>query len=100
MDFIPISSSKFDVFETLSEGNRRACFDVTIILDEVSEVSETFSLQLSFDDFVDEGVRNIVIIKPSVVYVTIQDTAVAGKISCIAVTHHYTFLTFTYLLQK
>lgn len=74
MDFTPLTHSNLDVFERLNNGSRSACFDVTITLDQEFEASETFSLQLGLDAFGNEGVRNIVTIEPSVVYVTIQDT--------------------------
>ena len=74
LDFTPIRSSNFDVFETLDQNNRRACFSVFITLDQEMEDTETFSLQLSFDEFVPDSVGSIITIEPSVVYVTIEDT--------------------------
>ena len=72
LDFTPITSSNLDVFETLNQNNRRACFIVSITLDQEIEISETFSLQLSLDEFVPDSVRSIVTIEPNVVYVTIE----------------------------
>ena len=72
LDFTPITSSKLDVFETLYQNNRRACFIVSITLDQEIEISETFSLQLSLDEFVPDSVRSIVTIEPNVMYVTIE----------------------------
>ena len=83
VDFTPIRSSTLDVFETLEQDNRRACFDVTINNDQVFENSETFSLLLSFDEQVLDSVRNIVTIEPSVVYVTIEDTTGMQNVSKI-----------------
>ena len=74
VDFTPIRSSNLDVFVTLDRNNRIACFDVTINNDQPSENTESFSLLLSFDEFVPDSVRSIVTIAPSVVYVTIEDT--------------------------
>ena len=74
LDFTPIRSRNLDVFETLDRNNRRACFDVTINNDQLSENTETFSLLLSFDEFVPDSVRSIVTIAPNVVFVTIEDT--------------------------
>ena len=75
LDFTPIRSRNLDVFETLNQNNRRPCFSVSINNDQAFEDTETFSLQLSFDVFIDDAVRNIVVIEPSVVYVTIEDTS-------------------------
>ena len=72
LDFTSITSSKLDVFETLYQNNRRACFIVSITLDQEIEISETFSLQLSLDEFVPDSVRSIVTIEPNVMYVTIE----------------------------
>ena len=83
LDFTPIRSSNFDVFETLNQNNRRACFDVTINNDQAFENTETFSLMLSFDELVPDSVRSIVTIDPSVVYVTIEDTTGMQNISKI-----------------
>ena len=74
MDFTPIDSTNLDVFETLNQNSRRACFFVSITNDFVFENDETFSLVLNFDDFVPDGVRNVVTIEPNTVYVTIEDT--------------------------
>ena len=75
MDFTPIRSSNLDVFDTLDQNNRRACFIVFISLDQEIENSETFSLQLrSLYEFVPDSGRSIVTIEPNVVYVTIEDT--------------------------
>ena len=74
LDFTPIRSSNLDVFETLNLHSRRACFVVSINNDLVFENDETFSLVLSLDPFVPDGLRNVVTIEPSVVYVTILDT--------------------------
>ena len=83
LDFTPIRSSNFDVFETLNQNNRIACFDVTINNDQAFENTETFSLLLGFDDFVPESVRSIVTIEPSVVYVTIEDTIGRQNVSLL-----------------
>ena len=71
LDFTPIRSRNL---ETLHQNKRRACFSVSIILDQDIEYSETFSLQLSFNESVPDSVRSIVTIEPNVVYVTIEDT--------------------------
>ena len=60
------------LYNTLDQNNRRACFIVSISLDQEIEISETFSLQLSLDEFVPDSVRSIVTIEPNVVYVTIE----------------------------
>ena len=83
VDFTPIRSSNFDVFETLNQNYRRACFDVTITPDQAFENTETFSLLLSFDELVPESVRSIVTVEPSVVYVTIEDTTGMQNVSKI-----------------
>ena len=74
LDFTPIRFVNLDVFETLDQNSRRACFVVSINNDLVFENVETFSLLLSLDPFVPDGVRNVVTIEPNVVYVTILDT--------------------------
>ena len=76
-------TSNFDVFETLNQNNRRACFDVTINNDQAFENTETFSLLLSFDELVPDSARSIVTIEPSVVYVTIEDTTGMQNVSKI-----------------
>ena len=61
------------MFITLSGSERRGCFDVSIIDDLVLEEIESFTLSLSLDDFVPEGVRDQVTLDPSEVYVNIID---------------------------
>nr|CAI68017.1 LPS-binding protein [Suberites domuncula] len=73
LDYTPIRSSNLDVFGTLSQNQRRACFDVRITSDNVFENDETFSLRLDFDELVPQATRDSVTIEPSVVYVTIQN---------------------------
>ncbi len=71
LDYTAIRSSNRDVLRTLSGSQRRACFDVSITEDLLVEDTETFSLSLSLDDFVDQAVRDKVVIDPSEVYVDI-----------------------------
>ncbi len=73
LDYTAIRSSNLDVFRTLGGSQRRACFDVFITNDQLPEDTETFSLSLSLDDFVDQAVRDQVVIDPSEVYVDILD---------------------------
>ncbi len=72
-DYTAIRSSNLDVFRTLGGPQRRACFDVSITDDLLPEDTETFSLSLSLDVFVDQAVRDQVAIEPSQVYVDILD---------------------------
>lgn len=74
LDFTSIRSHSLDVFKTLNQTIRRACFDVQLTNDNIYEDSETFSLQLSLDQNVDLAIRNNILIQPSIAYVTIEDT--------------------------
>ena len=73
LDFTQITSSNLDVFETLNQNSRRACFFVSITNDLVFENDETFSLVLSLDPFVPDAVKDVMTIEPNVVYVSILD---------------------------
>ncbi len=73
LDYTAIRSSNRDVVRTLSDSQRRACFDVFITDDQLPEDTEIFFLSLSLDDSVDQAVRDQVVIEPSQVYVDILD---------------------------
>ncbi len=73
LDYTAIRTSNRDVLRTLSDSQRRACFDVSITDDLLPEDTETFSLSLSLDNSVDQVVRDKVVIDPSQVYVDILD---------------------------
>ncbi len=69
-DFVPLT---FDALSTLDSTNRRACVDMRINLDNIYEGTESFSISLEFDEFVEQEVRDQVTIEPSVVNVEILD---------------------------
>ncbi len=73
LDYTAIRSSNRDVLRTLSDSQRRACFNVSITNDMLPEDTEIFFLSLSFDDSIDQAVRDRVVIEPSQVYVDILD---------------------------
>ncbi len=69
-DFVPLT---LDAFSTLDGTNRRACVNVRINPDNIYEWTESFSISLEFDEFVDQEVRDQITIEPSVVNVDILD---------------------------
>ena len=71
-DYTPIRFDSLQVSLFFSDSDRRSCFNVAIIDDNLDEDTEEFSIELRFDPVLPPP--DLVTIEPGVTFVQIEDT--------------------------